>query len=367
MKNKVKEYMKQNKKRIIFTVSLLILFTGVLIFMRNNHFLYQDTIIRITNIDEVRVEEEFGIEPIFHQTITARVMNGNAKGTIVYFEHERTYSMLTDSYFRVGNELFVDSIEDITTTNIIEVKRDFYVVLIMAVFLLLLVLITKKKSLMIMSSIIVNMFIFFLITLLRGHGINILFLFIIGSILSTIITLLIVCGKNKKTLGAIISTLITVLITMIISFIVINHYQSTIRFEAMPFIAHFPDFAMIFYSGILICGLGAIMDISVLMSTSMHEIVTNNPKITDKELKQSLWKIAQDTTGTSMNILFFASVIGAFPLVVFLARNNQPIMFNFRHFASAEIVRSLVGSIGIVLAIPVSYYVNLRLRKRRKS
>ena len=38
--------------------------------------------------------------------------------------------------------------------------------------------------------------------------------------------------------------------------------------------------------------------------------------------------------------------------------------FAFEYFAMAEVIRALVGCIGIILAVPVSYIVNIAMRKR---
>ncbi|MCL2774033.1 MAG: YibE/F family protein, partial [Oscillospiraceae bacterium] len=84
------------------------------------------------------------------------------------------------------------------------------------------------------------------------------------------------------------------------------------------------------------------------------------------ELRKSAWVIVQDITGTMMNVLFFSCISGTLPLLIFITRNG--LLFNaFTYYGSAEIIRALVGCIGIVLAGPAAYSVNIIVRRRRKS
>jgi len=360
----IKKTIKNHKIKVIVMSILLLLSIAFLVFMRNNHFLYSDYIIRVIEVNETRLIRDDGehVSPYYLQQIRARVMNGDARGKIVEFETERSYSGLLDYNLRVGNEIFVDRIEDISTANILNIKRDFHIALITIIFLLLLIFIASMRSLLMIITMIINILIFILVTYLRADGYNVLLLFSIATIFFTVITILITCGINKKSLGAILSTLLSVVVMMLIAYFVIEIQD--IRFETMDFLPYLPDFHLIFFSSLLIGGLGAIMDTAVLMATSINELIYRNPKIKAKDLKESAWEVAQDTTGTSMNVLFYASIIGMIPIIIFFVANAQDLTFISRYWLSIEVIRALVGSIGIVLVVPISYVVNLWLWKR---
>ena len=51
-------------------------------------------------------------------------------------------------------------------------------------------------------------------------------------------------------------------------------------------------------------------------------------------------------------------------MIILLISNEMPIFFVFRYYASTEIIRALVGAIGIVLAVPISYFINIKMRRR---
>ena len=362
----IEEFIKNNKMKVIVMAILLFFSVAFLIFMKYNHFLYDDIIIRIISVNESRVEHDdiSHVAPHYLQQIEARVMNGDQRGEIVSFVYERSYTSLFDYNFSRGNELFVDRLENLSAANILSVKRDFHIALLIVTFVFLLALVTSRRSFLILGAMIINIGIFVLVSFFRNEGINVFLLFSIATILFSIVTLSIICGFNKKTLAAIISTLVTVAVMMLIAYIVIDIGE--IRFETMDFLPYFPDFNLIFFSGVLISGLGAIMDVTILMATAINELIYRDPQINPKTLKKSAWSVAQDNVGTSMNVLFYASIIGMTPLIIFFTVNGVGITSITRYWLSVEVIRALISSIGIVIAAPISYFVNLTIRRRWK-
>lgn len=365
----LKQYFINNKSRIIFLFIIVVIFIGLLVFVKNDYFLYKETIIKAIEVKETKTnnESEETVEPSYIQHVKAKIMNGKDRGKIIEFENESSYSGLHDYHISKGDDLIVDQLNNLSVRFINGIKRDYYVALQVVIFCFVLILVASKKSLLILGSMMINILLFILIIYLRNKGLNLLLLFSIGTIFFTVITLLMIGGYNKKTLGAIISTLLSVLIMMIIATIVLNLHRNEIHFETIEFLEYFYDYDLVFFSGLLISGLGAIMDLAVLMATSINELIDCNPAIKISAIKESAWQIAQDITGTMLNVLFFSSIAGTMPIIIFLARNGQSITYSFSYFGSAEIIRALVGAIGIILTIPISYVVNLTLRKKWKA
>ena len=81
-------------------------------------------------------------------------------------------------------------------------------------------------------------------------------------------------------------------------------------------------------------------------------------------MKKSAWAISQDITGTMMNVLLISCIAGTMPMVIYLVYNGLPINTAIEYFGSAEIIRAFIGAIGIVLAVPIAYFVNISIRKR---
>jgi len=359
-------YFKNNKRKLMILLMILTVFIGVLILVRNDYYLYTETIVNVINVTETEIGGDTAAEPSYTQEIEAKIMNGKNKGKIIKFENVRSYSGLFDFNIRKGNDVFVDLNDNLTLSTVNGFKRDFWAALELCVFCFALMLVAGKKSRPIFLSTFINIIIFALIIFLNTLSLNIFILFIIGTVLFTVITLFIIGGYRRKAFAAVMSTLLSVLIMMIIAVICFKIYADEIYYETIEYSEYISSYENIFYSGVLISGLGAIMDIAIVVSAAVNELIEKNPEIPVKELKKSAWSIVQDITGTMMNVLFFSCIAGTLPIVIFITQNGL-FSYAFSHYGSAEIIRALVGCIGIVLAGPISYLVNIILRKGRKS
>lgn len=154
---------------------------------------------------------------------------------------------------------------------------------------------------------------------------------------------------------------------MVIAFTVIRIYKPSIRFEWMPFAIRMPDYQGVFYAGILIGGLGAIMEIAIAVSSAIQELMTKKPDIKVKELRRSGGNIAADMMGALINVLLFTFMIGTVPMLTLAMANDLSIGLALSYFANLEIIRSLVAAIGIVLTVPITLYVTIFIRKKGGS
>lgn len=352
---------------MILLLVLLVLMIGILIFVQHDYFLYPETIVKVTAVSEKEYTVFNEAEPRILQSVTAEVMNGDAKGETVSFENERLHSGLNGYAIQEGDALFVSLDNTHQVTAVTGMKRDFLVVLMLGVFCLLLFFISPKQSALIFLSTFINLGIFALVIYLRFQLWNIVILFAVATVLFTVVTLPIIAGINRKTLAAIFSTLLSVLLMMLLATAVIKGMEHLLYFETIEFLSYLYDYKAVFYSSILISGLGAIMDTAIIMATAINELIAKNAAISTAELKHSAWEIAQDITGTIMNVLLFSCVVGALPSIIYLVANGVSMTFAIEYFSSAEIIRALVGCIGIILAVPISYLVNIGLRRRRFS
>ena len=359
-----KQLLQQNKGKLIAVLILSLVMVGALIFVAHDAFLYEETRVKVTAVSETSYQAYNEEEPRYVQEITAEVMNGEFKGETVRFENERLHSGLNGYDLRRGDAVFVSLAGDLTVTAVTGMKRDFLVVLVFFVVCFFLFLVSSRQTLLILLTALINIALFALAVYLRFRLWNILILFIVATVLFTVVTLLIVAGANRKTVGAIVSTLLSVAVMMAVAFAVIRSLEYELYFETMEFLSYLYDHKAVFYSSILVSGLGAIMDTAIIMATAIHELIAKDPRIATAELKRSAWKIAQDITGTIMNVLLFSCVVGALPGIIYLIGNGIAMDFAIEYYASVEIIRALVGCIGIIMAVPVSYLVNIGLQRR---
>ena len=363
----MKNFYGGHKRKLIVLFILAFAFAGILLFVKNDYFLYKDTIIRAIGVQE----EQSGDGPAgtqYVQNVTAVIMNGENKGEIIDFENTRTSSgMGVDDYnIRPGGELIVNW-DGSGSVDIISFKRDFILALQLLLFCYVLIAVASKKSLLILAAAVLNIVILALVMFFRGGSFNIFPLFIAAAVLFTVTTLRIIGGRNKKTVAAIISTLASITAMMALAMAVFAVFTNDIPFETMEFSEFLPDYRDVFYSGVLIGGLGAIMDITIIMSSSINELIRKDPEISTERLKKSAWEIAGDIMGTMMNVLFFSGIVGSIPVIIYLVMNGAAMSAALANYGSAEVIRALVGAVGVALAVPISYLVNIWLRRGLKK
>lgn len=368
-------------KLILLKKGLFYLLPGLfclfmLIFVNRNHDYYKEAIAKVTNvqiIEEEKITDYYGnTDTIYTQFITGKILNGNLKGRYIELNNQYTYSSAADNSYKKGDDLFIsvdDSTKDILTGSIKGLKKDGYIVLMAVLFTVFILIIGRKKGLFSLLSLIFNIILFSMVMDLYIKGVNLLLACSIVVIVFTIISLLFVSGYNKKTFISIISTLIGTFMTLLIAYVTMRlTNESGVRYEEMQFLTRPPH--EIFMAEILVGCLGAVMDVSITISSSIHELCEKKPDITRKALADSGMEIGRDIMGTMTNVLFFAYIGGTIPMLLVYLKNDYQIGYSFNMNLSLELIRALTGGIGIVLTIPVSLFVALfmhqiKLRPRK--
>jgi len=360
----MKERIIKNNKKIIKYVLIICLLLSIIIIANNNYCFYDETIIKVTDIeitDSSTSSNALGLEEKYStQIITGLIMNNDEKGQTMEIENEMTTSSVVTETYNIGDELFIDG------NNITGLKRDKYVVFMIAIFILSIFLVGQLKGILSVVTVIVNMTIFYLGLNLYSSGTSLVLLCLGESFLFTILSLFITNGKHKKTLAAIISVFVSTIVLFILTLIVIKTTKYTgINFTGMEFLTIPAEEA--FMAELVLGGLGAIMDVCVTISASFAELIEKNKSISTKSLITSGRKIGNDIMGTMINVIFFTYLCSGLPVFVLALRNGFTLQNYISSNFTLEITRFLVGAIGIVLSIPISIYISTKIFKREKS
>ncbi len=193
---------------------------------------------------------------------------------------------------------------------------------------------------------------------IRSENGNLLIISMGMVVLFTVISLFLVSGNNRKTYAAIISTLVGTFISFFVAYGVMNLLGDRgLRYEEMQFLTRAPR--KVFLAGVLIGSLGAVMDVAIIMASAVQELVTKNKEISKEALVKSGMEIGKDIMGAMTNVLFFAYISGAVPMVLLYLKNGAAIGYTLSMNLSLELARALAGSIGIVLTIPLGLYISI--------
>ncbi|MHC0038856.1 YibE/F family protein [Pseudoneobacillus sp. C159] len=364
-------------KQIMLFSLLILCFVASMMFVYNNHSLYESPIAKVIKVEltaQTELVNQFGNQDhLFTQQLLAEIKNGAEKGKLIHLVNEYSSSKAFDHEFKPGNELFVkiganlEGNGDLNGT-IQDVKRDKYLLLVAWVFVILLLIVGQKQGLYSIISLVINAILlsWALDVYLNDPRWSLLVIFGISIVLFTVISLVLVNGLNEKTFAAIIATLLGTFISLFITWLVLwGTSERGLRYEEIQFITR--PYRMVFLAGLFLGSLGAVMDVAITMSSSIFNMFEKNNNIPVKALINSGMEIGKDIMGTMTNILFFVYISGSIPIMIIYFKNASPLGYTLSMNLSLELVRALAGGIGIVLAIPIGLYTTIFFINRKRA
>jgi uncharacterized membrane protein len=107
--------------------------------------------------------------------------------------------------------------------------------------------------------------------------------------------------------------------------------------------------------GILIGALGVLDDLVITQASVVFELHAANPAFDLRELFRRGMRIGQDHVAATVNTLVLAYAGAALPLLLLVTQAGENwVNFVNREFVAEEIVRTLVGSLGLMSAVPLT-------------
>lgn len=328
-------------------------------------------------IEASEVEEFEYTEEVFQQTqnVKLKITSGKYKNQIFDIENILLGNYAFDVPVHEGDKIVVaiEELHDgIIDVHVSDYQRQNYLLYLCILFVVLIILIGRAKGLKAVITLSLTLIAIAKVLLpLILKGVNPVPVTIIVSIAIIIITMLLISGVNNKSFAAIIGTSGGVLFAGIIAFIIGSQIQLTgLSSEEASMLLYIPqeitlDFKSLLFAGIIMGALGAVMDIAMSIASAMEEIYNANNKITRKELFSSGMNVGRDVMGTMTNTLILAYTGSSIPLLLLFMAYDTPMrkILNLDIIAT-EIVRSLAGSIGLVLTIPLTALIASLLMKK---
>lgn len=344
----------------IIQIIILVLSIITIVFVYNDDFLYSSPIMKITEIETINEDvsqNTLGLkEKYYTRKLIGVLTNTKNKGNKKEVEYEESYSSVVTDKYRIGDKVIIDG-------NDINLKRDIYLILMILIFVNLIYIVGSYKGLLSIVSVILNLIIFYIGLVLYFKGVNLLLLSIIEMIIFSILSLILASGINKKTLSAIISVIISMMVMLILLLIVVKltNYKG-INFNELSFLTIPVEDIII--PELLIGSVGAIMDVAITISSSVSELIDKDKKISKKALNKSAKEIGKDIMSTMSNVLFFTYLCAGLPIFVLALRNGFSMYNYISNNFTLELSRFLIGSIGIIITIPISAFISIKLMKR---
>ena len=117
----------------------------------------------------------------------------------------------------------------------------------------------------------------------------------------------------------------------------------------------------------LIAALGAVMDVSLGIASSIWELHCRNPQLEARELFHSGMHIGRDAMGTMANTLILAFAGSSLNMLILVQTYGIPfIQLVNTDYIFMEVLQSVSGSMGILLSVPIVALISAQLMTRKK-
>jgi uncharacterized membrane protein len=316
-------------------------------------------VVEITKEEEI---EEFGTKR-WYQEIEIEISKGSLEGkNIVVISGE--FATANSTKYKIDDKLVIISSKDLDGNNyyyITDYVRRGSLIVLFLIFAVLATAVGKFWGLasilgMIYSFIVI--FKFILPQIINGH--NPVLMAIIGSMFIIPVTFYLSHGFNKKTHVAIVGTIISLIITGVLAAVFVNiskltGYASEEAGFLQSEIGGTINMKGVLLAGIIIGTLGVLDDITVSQSAIVYQLKKANKKLGFRQLFSRAMKVGHDHISSLINTLVLVYAGVAMPLLLLFVNNPRPFseVINYEIIAD-EIVRTLVGSIGLITAVPIT-------------
>ena len=265
---------------------------------------------------------------------------------------------------RVGEEILVtvSSLPDgSTSAHFTDFYRERSLLILFGTFVIFGVIVSGWKGVRSIFGIGLSLIVIIVI-ILPGiqQGKDPLLTSIFGSFFFVSYSLYIIYGWNVKTHAAVVGSLLALVITGVLAFIFVGQTRLTgYGNENMFYISQITQNTLnvrhLLLAGILIGTLGVLDDLVISQSSAVFELYRNNPTQNFQSLYRSAMNIGKDHIAATVNTLVLAYAGAALPmLLLFSYRSVDFLMAINLEFIAEEIVRTLVGSLGLFAAVPIT-------------
>ena len=331
---------------------------------------------RVTEIIE---DGEIDLGGVFQRYQIARVepIDGKYQGLIMEMDYGRRQVLSHAVYLEPGDEILVtigSRPDGVLTVYFVDFVRATPLLWLAALFAVSILLISRWKGFRSLLSMAFSLFV--IIGYIIPHilaGDDPLRVSIIGSVILLGITLYLTYGWNLKTHAAVISMVLVLLITggLAALFVVFTRLTGSGDENALFLLQMLNtqiNLRGLLLGGMIIGALGVLDDLVTTQASAVFELHHANPSLGFRGLFRSAMRIGQDHVAATVNTLVLAYAGASLPMLLMftLGQGNLGYLVNFE-FVAEEVVRTLVGSLGLISAVPLTTAIAILFALRADS
>ena len=298
-----------------------------------------------------------------YQRLLLRVEGGSLAGQEVVVEEGTVNIISQERLFHPGDRVYLERTvgpdgDHLYISDFVRTGPLFWIV---ALFMGLVVLVGRSKGLRSLGGTLFSLaviFAFILPQIMAGRdpvGVS-----IAGSILLLAVSTYLIYGWNPKAHAAMAGMSLSLVLTGMLAWLFVEWTRLTgLSMEESAYLVMElgPDINLrgLVLGGIIIGSLGVLDDICVGQASAVFELVNANRDLGWLALFRHSLNIGRDHIAAMVNTLLLAYVGASMPLMLVFTIYQEPLWRRInREPIAEEIVRTLVGSVGLVLAVPIT-------------
>lgn len=364
---------KNLKFKIIFLLALVFLL-GVTFNVRaeekNKDEVFRAKVLEVLN-------ETIDSKGYVRQKLKLLGLNGSYAGKEVIFEDSKDFEVLKKNVYKKGDIVLAavsvdnEGNKEVYVTDYVRSKSLMYLLI---VFILSIIIVGGFKGLRSLISLGLTflVIIYFIIPkILDGN--NAIFVTLIGVFFILLIIVYITEGFNRRSHLAVFSIFISLILTIILSWISVNLSKlSGLAGENSFFLVEIAgqaiNFKGLLLAGIVIGTLGVLDDVVVSQIATVEQLYLADKMQTKKEVFKKAYKVGVSHISSMTNTLFLAYAGASLSLLILFISGGSAFKSFFdivnNEVVATEIVRTLAGSIGLILSVPIATWMGVWFIKK---
>ena len=296
------------------------------------------------------------------QLCELEILDGRFKGRTVTGVNMLNGSLEQDKIFSPGDRALVVVSHDgdtITNVTMSDHYRLGWEMVLAAAFALFLILFAGRTGVRAIASFVLTVLVLWkLLVPLYLKGFNPVWVGLALTLVLTVMIIALVYGFDRRCLAAVSGSFLGILVTCVLGVVftdlfqihgAVMSYSESLLYSGYQHL----DLTKIYMASIFLGASGAVMDLSVDITSAIHEVVEKRPDLSWREAVRSGLNVGRAAMGTMTATLLFAYSGGYIALLMVFMAQGTPLdnLLNYKYVA-AEIIHTVIGSFGLVTVAP---------------
>jgi uncharacterized membrane protein len=311
------------------------------------------------------------------QSLKVKFLSGDEQGQEITIERVGGLTINGGKGFKVGDKIIVNktTVQGQTAYYVQDIYRIPYLIWVVVIFLLVAIFFSRWRGMSSILGLVITVAIivkFVSPQIIAGK--NPLVVCLLAAFVIALTSLYLAHGFNKRTSIAVLSTFITLGLSVILAYSFVhftklfgNGSEESIYLQFGP--TEKINLQGLLLGAIILGALGVLDDITTAQSAVVDELKKANPALSFHQLYKGATSVGREHVSSLINTLFLAYAGVSMPLFLLFASNGgAPIWTTLNsELIAEEIVRTVVGSITLIAAVPITTLLATYFFTRNRS